>query len=248
MRSLTGEYYAHCFVIQPFDRGKFDKRYENPIKPAIEAASLTPYRVDRDPSAHIPIEKIEEQISQADVCLAEITTDNPNVWYELGFAIASGKPVCLICSIERTASYPFDVQHRNILRYAVDAPEDFTKAGQAITDRLKALVEQKKTSWIASLQPTVSIEGLSAHEIAALSICAGLNAGTGIDVSNYERRMEQAGFSDIGAGVALHSLIRSDLLDKTEVSRSDDHGNEWVETVLTATREGINWLLRTPST
>ena len=29
-----------CFVIQPFDSGKFDKRFEDVYKPAIEAADL----------------------------------------------------------------------------------------------------------------------------------------------------------------------------------------------------------------
>ena len=29
-----------CFVIQPFDNGKYDKRYEDTFKPAIEAAEL----------------------------------------------------------------------------------------------------------------------------------------------------------------------------------------------------------------
>jgi hypothetical protein len=47
---------ATCFVIQPFDRGKFDRRYKDTFKPAIEAAGFEPYRVDEDPSVSIPIE------------------------------------------------------------------------------------------------------------------------------------------------------------------------------------------------
>jgi len=47
-----------CFVIQPFDSGKFDKRFRDIFKPAIEAAGLEPYRVDDDPSVDIPIEAI----------------------------------------------------------------------------------------------------------------------------------------------------------------------------------------------
>ena len=72
-----------CFVIQPFDDGAFDKRYDDILIPAIEAAGLTPYRVDRDPIASIPIEKIEEEIRRSDICLADISTNNPNVWFEL---------------------------------------------------------------------------------------------------------------------------------------------------------------------
>ena len=57
-------------------------------QPAIKAAGLEAYRVDRDPGVEVPIEAIEDGIRTATVCLADITTDNPNVWYELGFAFA----------------------------------------------------------------------------------------------------------------------------------------------------------------
>ena len=36
----------------------------------------------------IPIDTLHEEIRRSVVCLAEITPDNPNVWYELGFSVA----------------------------------------------------------------------------------------------------------------------------------------------------------------
>ena len=72
-----------CFVIQPFDGGQFDKRYDDILDPAIREAGIEPYRVDRDISAVIPIEQIEQNIRKADVCLADISKDNPNVWLEI---------------------------------------------------------------------------------------------------------------------------------------------------------------------
>src|ERR1700690_3724852 len=101
-----------CFVIQPFDSGKYDKRFDEVFKPAIEAADLEAYRADRDPEVEVPIEGIEEGIRSAAICVADITTDNPNVWYELGFAFATGRPVVMVCSTERTSNkFPFDIQH-----------------------------------------------------------------------------------------------------------------------------------------
>jgi nucleoside 2-deoxyribosyltransferase len=121
-----------CFVIQPFDGGPFDKRYEDTLAPAIRAADIEPYRVDRDDSAEILIENIEAGIRKADVCLADISTDNPNVWFEVGFAIASRKPVVLVCS-EQRKKFPFDVQHRKIIPYMTEAKSDFeTLANQVI--------------------------------------------------------------------------------------------------------------------
>jgi hypothetical protein len=51
----------NCFVIQPFDKGgPYDKRYRDVLKPAIEDAELTPYRVDEDPGTTVLIEDIEK--------------------------------------------------------------------------------------------------------------------------------------------------------------------------------------------
>ena len=61
-----------CFVIQPFDRGIFDKRYVDIFAPAIREAGLEPYRVDHDPMVSIPIQEIENGIRGSKLCFAEI--------------------------------------------------------------------------------------------------------------------------------------------------------------------------------
>ena len=50
--------------MQPFDGAEFDKRYDEIYKPAIEEAGFEPYRVDKDPSATILIEYIEQDYGQ----------------------------------------------------------------------------------------------------------------------------------------------------------------------------------------
>ena len=86
-----------CFVIQPFD-DENNRRYDEVYKPALEEAGVKSYRVDQDPSVTVVIDAIEAQIRESDICLADITTDNPNVWYELGFAFAVGRPVVMTCA------------------------------------------------------------------------------------------------------------------------------------------------------
>lgn len=63
----------HCFLIQPFDGGVFDKRCTDVFMPAIRDAELDPYRVDEDPNVSIPIDAIEKGIREAAVCLVDIT-------------------------------------------------------------------------------------------------------------------------------------------------------------------------------
>ena len=78
----------------------------------------------------IPIDDIESGIRNLKYALAEITTDNPNVWFELGFAMAVPKEVVLVCSDERKSKFPFDGQHRNIITYKTESPQDFTQLGR----------------------------------------------------------------------------------------------------------------------
>ena len=117
----------YCFIVQPFDNGVFDQRYNDIIKPAVEACGLTPYRVDEDYGAEIPINTIAEKISFASLVIAEITTNNPNVWFELGYSLALYKPTILICSDEREEAYPFDVRHRKIITYSTKSLGDFNR-------------------------------------------------------------------------------------------------------------------------
>jgi nucleoside 2-deoxyribosyltransferase len=129
--------------MQPFDGGVFDKRYEDIFAPAIKDSGFEPYRVDKDPSVSIPINEIETGIKNSDVCFAEITTNNPNVWFELGYAIAIHKDVVLVvCSNERKDKYPFDIQHRSIIEYKSESKSDYVELKEKIMNRIKAISQE----------------------------------------------------------------------------------------------------------
>ena len=233
-----------CFVIQPFDGGKFDKRYEDVFAPAIRAADLEPYRVDRDPSVSIPIEDIQRGIENATACLADITTDNPNVWFELGYAIAAQKEVAMICcSDERTTKFPFDVQHRTIITYRTESSSDFEVLRGKIEARLKAMLQRReKMRDVAELQPVATVEGLNQHQMAVLvSVAEVIDSPEGA-VASYQikQAMNQAGFTDIATTLGLKTLLDKDMLRSFE--DSDINGNQYA--CYRLTNFGLNWLLQ----
>jgi hypothetical protein len=231
-----------CFVIQPFDGGPFDKRYEDIFVPAITAAELEPYRVDRDPRVSVPIEEIEAGIRVSDACLADITKDNPNVWYELGYAIASQKEVVLVCSKERNSRFPFDVQHRAIIYYSTDSPRDFEELKEKITSRLKAILKkEEKLGRAVSMSPIADVEGLSPHEIVALVAAAESIFTTGDPVSGWavKQDIEKAGFTRIAATLACTSLLNKGLFSSKE--QADTNGEVYIAYCVTQT--GMDWLL-----
>lgn len=218
---------ATCFVIQPFDAGKFDKRFLDIYKPAIEAAGLDAYRVDNDPGVSVPIDAIESGIKSASICLADITADNPNVWYELGFAFASGRPVVMVCSEERTGKkYPFDIQHRTIIPYHADSPSDFELLKQKLTARLKALMEKGEALRnIAESDPVAPIEGLSHPEIMGLAIIAGNSflPDKAVAVWVAKRDAEQAGVTNMGFNLAIRRLAAKKYIEFEELWNEQDN-------------------------
>lgn len=129
------------FVIQEFNEDN-DKRYQSVIKPAIEAAGFKPYRVDKDKHVQIPIADIEKKIKESAACIADISDDNLNVCYEVGFAAALEKPLILICAERKeTASYPFDIKHRHVFSYTANTATGHKELKKEITERLKAIGE-----------------------------------------------------------------------------------------------------------
>ncbi len=108
-----------CFIIQPLT-DEYKKRCDDTYKPAIEEAELNPYRADEDlDPKKLIIEKIHEGIINSKFCLAEISEDNPNVWYEIGFADGHKIPIVFICQDGKREQnkLPFDLNQRDVHFY-----------------------------------------------------------------------------------------------------------------------------------
>ncbi|MGN5480517.1 nucleoside 2-deoxyribosyltransferase [Cupriavidus basilensis] len=77
------------------------------IKPVCENAGVAAIRVDEQFGPGMIIQDIVQQLRESAVVIAEITPANPNVYYEVGYAHALGKPTILIA--EQGIKLPFDV-------------------------------------------------------------------------------------------------------------------------------------------
>ncbi len=109
-----------CFVMMPF-AAPLGTYYSLVYEPAITRAGLTPVRADADIFATGKImDQVWDGIRAAKILVAELTTRNPNVFYELGLAHALGKPVVLVSS--NTEDVPFDLQHIRVIYYDVSDP------------------------------------------------------------------------------------------------------------------------------
>lgn len=213
-----------CFVIQPFDNDKFDKRFVDVFEPAILKANFEAYRIDKDLSVRIPIDEIEKGIQQSAICFAEITTNNPNVWYELGYAFACNKDVVMICSEERDGKFPFDIQHRHVISYKTGSPSDFTTLEDTITRKIKAFQQNLKTVKTLSTTPVIETEGLKSHEIALLIFIMEnqLSKEDSISIYGLKNEMSKAGYTDIATSVATRTLAKYGMIETFKI---DDNFN-----------------------
>jgi hypothetical protein len=232
-----------CFVIQPFDNDKFDKRFVDIFEPAIIKAEFEPYRIDKDLSVRIPIDDIEKGIAESGICFAEITSDNPNVWYELGFAFACKKDVVMVCSDERVGKFPFDIQHRHIITYKTSSTSDFLTLGDTITRKIKAF--QVKSSTIKQLNttPVVETEGLKSHEIALLILMMENQVSSEDFAAVYtlKNEMTKAGYTDIATSVGIRTLTKLGMIETYKEIDNWNNNQEFIACKLLD--QGENWIL-----
>ncbi len=227
-----------CFIIQPFDDGEYDKRCSDIYEPALERAGFEAYRVDQDPSVSVLIDAIEEGISKATICLADISADNPNVWYELGFAVAAAKPIILICSDKRNRRFPFDIQHRSIITYRSDSISDFEKLKQQISEKAEAFLSPSLLLAQAEMASEVlPATGLSHQELIVIGLLAGETAILESTVSFHSLKhdAERAGLTPIGFGLAIRRLVSNKFVSKITETDADDY--EYLAVQLT----GMGW-------
>lgn len=98
-----------AFVLIPFDR-TFDDLYRFGIKEPAAEVGVNAERVDEQLFREGILERIYRQIDVADIIVAEMTGQNPNVFYEVGYA--HGKSKLCILSTANADDIPFDLTHR----------------------------------------------------------------------------------------------------------------------------------------
>ncbi len=126
-----------AFVVMQFTE-EFDELYSEVIKPTCERFGYESIRGDDIYNNGLIIKDITTSLQEASVIIADITPDNPNVYYEVGYAHAINKPTILLC--ERTREkLPFDVSGFRTLFY------DNSIGGKSqIEDRLSKHLESIK--------------------------------------------------------------------------------------------------------
>jgi hypothetical protein len=111
---------SFCFVLMPFS-ADFNDIYEFGIKGACTDVDVYCERVDEQVFLGSMLDRIFNQISRADLLVADMTGRNPNVFYEVGYAHALGKNVILLT--QQAEDIPFDLKHFPHIVYGAQIKE-----------------------------------------------------------------------------------------------------------------------------
>jgi hypothetical protein len=141
-----------CFVLMPFDKkpdvsGKlvdFDAVYRDLIAPAIRDAGLEPIRADEEMTGGVIHKPMFERLIFCRFAVADLTTANANVFYELGVR-HSVRPWSTVLIYSKGGSQlPFDVAPLRAMPYTLapdGTPADVESTRAVIAKRLVAARE-----------------------------------------------------------------------------------------------------------
>ena len=104
----------NCFDLMPFDP-KYREVYAEVYKPVCAENDLDCWRVDEVARPGSITRDIVEGIIDAEVVIADLTGQNPNVFYELGIAHSVGNKT--IMTAQAIADVPFDIRSYRVLIY-----------------------------------------------------------------------------------------------------------------------------------
>ncbi|MBU6251506.1 MAG: DUF4071 domain-containing protein, partial [Cyanobacteria bacterium REEB417] len=144
----------HAFVVMPFgtkstadgNQIHFNVVHDKLIRPALSLAGLKAFRADDEQRAGDIRSDMFQELLLADLVLADISIDNPNVWYELGVRHALRSRGVVLISGGQTPK-AFDIYTDRKLAYGlrdgVPDPDQLEKD----LERLVTMLTSTMESW-----------------------------------------------------------------------------------------------------
>lgn len=139
-----------CLVMMPFSdpagypADHFKRVYDYLIKPACEKAGFKAKRVDENAKTSVIMIELLNMILDCDMAICDLSSRNPNVFYELGFRQAYDKKCVLI--IDSKTERPFDTSMLRTITYDESLRIDLVnEKAEELSNAIKETYENKTT-------------------------------------------------------------------------------------------------------
>ena len=130
-----------CFIVCPIGHENSETRKRSDtllnfiLKPLCEECGFHVMRVDESNTGDSITKNIIEHLTQDDLVIADLSEQNPNAFYELGYRTALGKPTIQIKA--KDEPLPFDVSSIQTFDYNINDIPDTEK----FKERIKKTIE-----------------------------------------------------------------------------------------------------------
>ena len=171
-----------CFVVmpygsKPFPDGSgrhydFEKVWRVLIARAVREAGMVPVRSDQREASGIVHTEMFRDLRDREVVLADLSLDNPNVFYELGVRhVMNASGTVLIC--RHNANLPFDVRLSRVIFYDYDGQNFDWEEVERVVKTLKVTLADAATGRPDSPVHALLESVLAPTEAAAQPVMAG---------------------------------------------------------------------------
>ena len=144
--ATRSQFKCDVFMVMPFAKA-FDELYYNTIRPLVTEIPLVILRGDEFNSTNgVVIEDVWAALNQCRFVIAEISTGNDNVFYELGIAHTLNKPAILITQAKEPLEVAFDIRHLRYLQYR-DSPAGLKVLGEELKTAITRLLTDLEEGW-----------------------------------------------------------------------------------------------------
>jgi hypothetical protein len=123
---------ARVFCMMPFSETWSDLVWRSCVEVAAAGAGLTVYRGDTTLRTGNLIQNVWNQILESGCVVADLSSPNPNVYYELGMAHALGRDTFVI--VQKGVDLPADVKGAHYLEYELG---DLPRAAKGLKAQLE---------------------------------------------------------------------------------------------------------------
>jgi hypothetical protein len=106
----------NTFVVMQFT-DEYNELYKEVIEPICKSNGFECIRADNFFTPTPILYDIINSIKNSSVIIAEISSSNPNVFYEIGYSHAINKPTILLCDRSKNERLPFDISSFRTLFY-----------------------------------------------------------------------------------------------------------------------------------
>jgi nucleoside 2-deoxyribosyltransferase len=141
-----------AFVLMPFSKD-FDDIYQLGIKECCNTVGFVAERVDEQIYSETILERIYRQIKVADIVIADMTNRNANVFYEVGYAHALGKPCILLT--QNADDIPFDLKHHRHIVYEGSIGTLKERLEGELSWHMQQIEENKTKKLLVNIKSTV---------------------------------------------------------------------------------------------